>query len=148
MNRMLKDPDVMRFLGGPLSYSENLVRESIVKRSGWMDSLYIVETIAESTSVGHAGILENTNIGESEFDFLIAFLPEHQRNGYGREVLELLRDRWMVEAGRAHCTASVRPENEASVKILVRCAFHRVGEYVDRYGFTRHTYRYENDAAT
>ena len=144
---MLSSPDVMRFLGGPLSNSEDFVRDSIVKRRGLTESLYIIETNTECSPVGYAAIVENPSIGLNEFDFLIAFLPEHQGNRYGPEALRILRDRWMRATGCSHCTASVRPENERSVKILVECAFQRVGEYADGGGFTRHIYRYEDKPA-
>jgi len=113
-----------------------------------MDSLYIVETVSECVSVGYAGILENTSIGENEIDFLIAFLPVYQGNGYGSEVLELLRDRWITQTHSNHCTASVQPRNEKSVKILKQCDFQKTGEYVDLYNYKRHIYRYDIDTDT
>jgi RimJ/RimL family protein N-acetyltransferase len=143
VHQILTDPNVMRFLGGPLGLSEHRVQESILTRSGWMDSLYIIETIAECTSIGHAGILDNTSIGEGEIDFLIALLPKYQSEGYGKEVLCLLRDRWITETRRNYCTASVRPENQTSVKILAQCGFRKIGEYEDKNKFKRDIYRFD-----
>lgn len=148
MHQMLTNQDVMQFLGGTFELSENDVRESILSRSGMMDSLYIVETVSKCIPVGYAGILENKSIGENEIDFLIAFLPVYQGNGYGNEVLKLLRNQWITQLHRSHCTASVQSVNEKALKILTQCYFRKTGEYVDRYNYKRHIYRYDIDAAT
>lgn len=113
-----------------------------------MDSLYIVEALTTEEPVGYAGILDNDDIGKNEIDFLIAFLPEHQHKGYGGEVLDTLRERWLNEVGRNHCTASVWPENEFAVKLLHQRGFRRIGEYKDKFFHVRHVYRYDKPATT
>jgi RimJ/RimL family protein N-acetyltransferase len=138
---MGKEPSVRRFLGGP-RYAVEEIRRGLVERKGWLDSLYIVET-PQGDSIGYAGIVENRDIGEGDIDFLVALLPEHQNKGYGAEILDVLRNRWLTEVGRDYCTASVWPENESAVKILQKRGFRQVGEYTDRFGHLRHIYRYD-----
>lgn len=148
VHRMGTEPLVRRYLGGSLPYTEEETRRSLIERTGWIDSLYIVEAAPEEEPVGYAGILDNDEIGKGEIDFLIAFLPEHQNKGYGGEVLDILRERWLNEVGRVHCTASVWPENEAAVRLLQKRGFRLIGEYKDKFSHIRHVYRYDKEAAT
>ena len=104
--------------------------------------MMIVERLPDGIEVGYCALFENDRVGSGESDMLIALLPEYQARGYGREVLELMRNRWMATLGRHHCTATVNPYNTASIKLLERCGFAKVGECESKAG-RQHIYRYE-----
>lgn len=137
--RLSKEADVRRFLGPPLNQTEAEAREALKRVSPEKDSLYVIELISDGTSVGYCGFSPNRYIPET--DMLISLLPEHQRFGYGSEVLNMLQSAWLGPLGNDECFATVWPENAGAVALLKSRGFVKVREYVDMFDQMHHVYK-------
>jgi ribosomal-protein-alanine N-acetyltransferase len=56
--------------------------------------------------------------------------PEHRRRGYALEMTTALLA-WGTAHGATRCLASVRPDNEASLAMIAKLGFVKVGEQMD-----------------
>lgn len=141
-SRVESDPQVMRHLGGVKNNSLEVLRDGIAGGRALMPSMMVVERLSDRAELGYAALFENEAIGRGESDMLVALLPDYQRKGYGREVLELMRETWLRILRRSHCTVTVSPRNMASITLLGRCGFAHVGECETKAG-KYYIYRYE-----
>lgn len=137
--RLSTEPDVRRFLGPSINQTEADARAALSRITPQKDSLYVIELISDGTVLGYCGFTQNHYIPQT--DMLIALLPEHQRSGYGSEVLEMLQSAWLGPLGNEECFATVWPENAGAIALLKSRGFTRVGEYVDAFQQTHHVYR-------
>lgn len=137
--RLSNEPDVRRFLGPSLEQTEKTAREGLIRASKFEDDLYVIELIADINAIGYCGFSPNRDIPEK--DILIALLPEHQRFGYGAEVLGLLKSAWLNLLGNEECYATVWPENVGAVALLRSYGFLKVREYVDFFNHVHHVYK-------
>jgi RimJ/RimL family protein N-acetyltransferase len=116
-------------LGGPKPFdSIAAARSAVQTKKGMLGTMMVVERKDDAVPLGLAAFYFNQQIGDAESDFLIAFLPEHQQHGYGREVLVLLAQHWMSGSKRDYCTAMVSPQNTGSIRLLTKLGFVQIGE--------------------
>lgn len=137
--RLSNEPDVRRFLGPSLNQTEAEAKEALKRVTPEKGRLYVIELMSNGTPLGYCGFTPNRYI--SETDMLISLLPEHQRLGYGSEVLEILQSAWLGPLGNDVCFATVWPQNASAVALLMSHGFVKVGEYVDAFKQAHHVYK-------
>jgi len=141
--RLSNEADVRRFLGPSLNQTEEEAREALKRVSPEKDSLYVIELTSDGTSVGCCGFVPNRYISETEM--FISLLREHQRFGYGSEVLSMLQSAWLDPLGNDECFATVWPQNTGAVALLKSHGFVKVREYVDVFSRV-HVYKCSRDS--
>lgn len=151
------DPDVMcKYATGQTKTKEDMqtrINDSWAKR--WKDNdpysaLAVFKQKNHNKFLGHVVLGYGDNPGESEIAYL--FMKKHWKKGYGSESVKALvedyapatiKEGYLVEGkSLTKITATVRPDNPASVKIVEKVDMKKVKEE-DKYGSTRYHYALE-----
>lgn len=130
IHKLLNTPKFLRYIGdrGVRSIDEaaNFIEDRY--RQSYRDNgfgLYTVELKSDGTQIGMCGFVKRDTLPDPDIGF--AFLPEHERMGYGYEsaagVLEYGRMNLMFR----RVLAIVSPENLASAKLLEKLGFEKQG---------------------
>jgi RimJ/RimL family protein N-acetyltransferase len=119
------DPDVKRYIGGPVRKPAAEWIEEARKRLPISSPIAVVET-ESGHFVGRASLDWDRERKVSEVAVVIAKAFWGDRYRFGRDVSELLID--FSNLGVEKVVAVVHPQNEASRKLLDRLGFACVGE--------------------
>ena len=147
------DQDVMgKFATGQTKTREDMetrVRDVWVKRWHQNDPYSGLAVFKNDTDdfLGHVQIGHGDAAGQSELAYL--FMRNHWGKGFGAEAVTAVVKEYApatVEEGYAidgkvleKITATARPDNPGSIKILEKLGMHKVGEE-EKYGALRHCY--------
>ncbi len=131
--RYRRDPEVARHQGWD-DYSEEqaitMVREQSSFEPGFAGTWFqlAVELLERDELIGDIGIHTLPPDGrQSELGFTLA--RDHQRKGYATEAVAAVLDYLFTELKQHRVTASVHPENEASIALLRRLGFRQEGRH-------------------
>lgn len=123
---LLNSPKFLQYIGdrGVRSVDEAAVFIEDKYRQSYRDhgfGLYTVELKGDGTQIGICGFVKRNTLPGPDIGF--AFLPAHERRGYGYESAES-----MLEYGRTmlnfdRVLAITSPGNEASEKLLAKLGF-------------------------
>lgn len=125
LTRIWTDPDVRRYMGGPLT--PELVRQrnhDFVGKPG----KYCVTLRETGEPIGLLGLGPDRRSGQIEVSY--GFLPEHWGRGYAREALRALLA-WVFDRlpGTDVIVANTRSDNEPSRKLLRSVGAHFVEHF-------------------
>jgi RimJ/RimL family protein N-acetyltransferase len=126
LTRIWTDPQVRRYMGGPLALE--VVRHRNVDFVG-KPSKYSVVLRASGEPIGLLGIGRDRR--SSHWEVSYGFLPEHWRRGYAREAIEALLA-WAFERlpDADVIAANTRADNEPSCRLLEAIG----AEFVEYFG--------------
>jgi len=79
---------------------------------------YLVATQDTGHSIGTCGLIKRPELEDVDLGF--AFLPEYERQGYGYESARAVMDHAWQDLGISRLVAITLPENEASIKLLIK----------------------------
>ena len=116
--KLEQDPEVRRFVNGPASKSEEVMRQDLRRYEPTTEFMAIAET-ETNAYIGRCGLLPDPLSLESEIYCLIA--KTHWRHGIGRSVVPFLICHAISE-GRIPI-GIVDPGNSASQSLLKRLGF-------------------------
>lgn len=124
------DPDWQQYIGDRGVYDAESAREYIINGPIRMyrDQGFGVLAVREKLSgefIGTCGLLQREKLREPDIGF--AFLPKGRGKGYALEACQVLLQ--SVEQSRqwSYINALVTPQNDASVKLLIKLGFSREG---------------------
>lgn len=124
------DPEVTRWLGGPISRTVEQVRERIELRRAIQErhgvSLWTVEELATRTIIGSAGLFPVEGDGP-EIEVVYHFRKDRWGRGYATEAAKACLDYGFDVAGLDEIVGFVAPENVASARVLEKCGMTRAG---------------------
>jgi RimJ/RimL family protein N-acetyltransferase len=128
--RIFCDPEMMRFLGGPLTQGEilPLVQKRI---EDWLNHGYgkgVVFNKQDMSYIGTAGISASRLSSEDELEIGWMILPEKQHNGFATELTKALVDYAFNKLKTPRVVAGTHPANVYANKILTRLRFACTGE--------------------
>lgn len=128
--RIFCDPEMMRFLGGPLKQSEilPLVQQRI---ENWLNHGYgkgVIVSRQDRSYIGTAGISASRFTDEQELEIGWMILPEKQHNWFATELTEALVDYAFNQLRTTRVVAGTHTANVYANKILSRCGFACTGE--------------------
>lgn len=132
------NPDVRRFVGPPLTRTVEETTELLERGAGV--ELYVVESLATGEPLGYCGFASNPYIGAIEP--VTYLLPPFHGQGYGKDVLLLLRDAWISRLNNTELFATVWPENRRAIATLQSQGFRPHGSYLDNLRQEHCVYRY------
>jgi len=131
--RYRKDPEVARYQGWE-NYSKEqaitMVREQSGFDPGFAGTWFQLAVVLLETNelIGDIGIHTLPPDGrQSELGFTLA--QDHQRQGYATEAVTAILDYLFTELQQHRVTASVDPENAASIALLHRLGFRQEGRH-------------------
>jgi ribosomal-protein-alanine N-acetyltransferase len=147
------DPEVMgKYATGQTKTPEEIqtrIKDTWVKRWQQGDPYSALAVFKDDTDefIGHVVIGHGDEAGQSELAYL--FKKDHWNKGYGTEAVTAVVKEYApatVEEGHTldgtpleKITATARPDNPASVKILEKLGMHKTGED-NKFGALRHHY--------
>ena len=107
---------------------------------GWYGWYAVLRAEADrpATLVASCGYFGPPADGTVEIGYSTA--PEWRGRGYAAEFVEALTARALATPGVRRVVAETHDDNAASIRVLERCGFHRVGPGRDP-GFHRHEHR-------
>jgi ribosomal-protein-alanine N-acetyltransferase len=145
------DPEVMgKFATGQTKTRgdiESSIRDIYAARWNQRDPYSSLVVYEKETKefVGHVILNHGGSAGEAELAYL--FMKNHWRKGYGSEAASAVVKRYApatvdvgytLEGQKLHTiTATARPDNPGSLKILQKLRMHKFGEE-EKYGAKRH----------
>jgi len=125
INAVLNAPKFLKYIGDRNVRSDDDARNFIVDRymlsyanNGY--GLWAVETI-DGTPVGMCGFVKRDYFDDPDIGF--AFLPEHERRGYGYESAAATLNYGREKLGFTKVLAITSLENDASVGLLAKLGF-------------------------
>jgi len=139
--RLNNEPEVRKFLGGPLRVSVDDTREKLNEAP---DRLYVIKV--EGAAIGYSGFIENDKTGAT--DILVIIDPRYQGNGAGKEVVLLMLREFRDRFPERHIALTTQRENTKAQRLLDSIGFSQTGEYDDFLGFNYYVYRHQDDFAT
>jgi len=141
LERIFCNADMMRYLGGPWTASQTA--EVLAEwhadwgiEHRWTGILVRKDSL---TSIGTAGITENTIEGEAGCELSWFVLPEYQHQGYASEITRALLCFAFETLNAPRVLAETHPGNPATNRLLEKLGFTNLGErhhaYDDLPGF-------------
>lgn len=94
LERLLGDPKMMIYLGGPESHEQLLSRHQRYLKS---EGCYTIEELASKKSIGWIGNWEVTKYDEQSWETGWNVLPEYQGKGFATEAINLLFEKLQDE---------------------------------------------------
>lgn len=127
---MHSDPDVTRWLGGPMPRSVEEEAERIARRRAMHEelgfSMWAVEERDTSEVVGVSGLFRVENIGP-EVEVAYHFRKDRWGRGYATEAARACLAYGFETIGLQRIVGLVAPENVASARVLEKCGLTREG---------------------
>ncbi|MBV9240957.1 MAG: GNAT family N-acetyltransferase [Acidobacteria bacterium] len=125
INRLLNTPKFLEYIGDRGVKSDEDARAFIEEkyRASYRDNgygLWVVET-TNGTPVGMCGFVRRDTLPGPDLGF--AFLPEHERQGYGYESAAASMTYGHDQLGFTKVLAITTPHNEASIGLLIKLGF-------------------------
>ena len=96
----------------------------------WLLGFRIFRNGHTDNSVGQCGFKGPPN-DEGDVEIAYAIDPEWQGNGFATEAARALTEFALQQPGVQRVLAHTLPETNASVSVLARCGFNKVGEVID-----------------
>lgn len=123
---LLSSPKFIKYIGdrGVRSVSEAATFIETRYRQSYRDhgfGLYTVVTRSDQTPVGICGFVKRDNFVIPDIGF--AFLPEHERKGFGFESAAALMLYGEESLGFSEVLAITTPDNDASGNLLLKLGF-------------------------
>lgn len=123
---LLNSPKFLQYIGdrGVRSVDEAAVFIEDKYRQSYRDNgfgLYTVELKDDSTQIGICGFVKRNTLPSPDIGF--AFLPEHERKGYGYESAEAMLEYGRTRLNFDRVLAITSPGNEASENLLAKLGF-------------------------
>lgn len=138
--RLLTDPVVREFLGGPIPLAE--AEERSVGSLGVTWGSFAIERRDDGTVIGSC----NADDHRGEWELSYELLPEHWGHGYGGEAVAALTDWAFAATGATHLIAVTQAANERSCAMLEHLGWLPNGEFVE-FGVRQRRYRTYRSAA-
>ena len=127
---MHSDPDVTRWLGGPMPGSVEGEAERIARNRTMHEeigfTIWAVEEKETGEVVGVAGVVRVENVGP-EIEVAYHFRKDRWGRGYATEAARACLDYGFETAGLDRIIGLVAPENVASARVLEKCGMTREG---------------------
>jgi len=125
-----RDPDVMRYLGGPVDErtSEAMLRGRILQYYGDHPGLGVWATCLRGSGEIIGFHLLNHVQGETLIQVGYRLHRRHWGRGYATEMAMALLRYGYVRLGLSTLMATALPGNTASQHVLLKCGLHRAGE--------------------
>lgn len=123
---LLNSPKFIKYIGdrGVRSVDEAAAFIDTRYRQSYIDhgfGLYTVELLPDKTQIGICGLVKRDTLPEPDLGF--AFLPEHERKGYGYEAAAATIEYGRDSLGLSHLLAITSLENGASIGLLEKLGF-------------------------
>ncbi|MDH4306149.1 MAG: GNAT family N-acetyltransferase [Acidimicrobiia bacterium] len=123
--RMLTDPTVRGYLGGPVP--EDRARATLAGPPGEKWGSFLVTRATDAAVVGSCLV----DAADGELDISYQLLPEFWGHGYAREAVLAVLDWIWHETDAGHVVAVTRADNAASVKLLQVVGMSMESEFED-----------------
>lgn len=129
LERLNSDPQVMRFMGGPMSraQTESMIDERILGYYALHPGLGIWATIARSSGACIGMHALNHVHGEDFVQVGYRLLPAFWGKGYATEMSIALLRYGFGTLGLGRIVAITDPDNAASLRVLAKCGLRRDG---------------------
>ena len=125
INALLNTPKFLKYIGDRNVRSDEDAREFIVNRymASYASNGYGLWAVGtkDGTPVGMCGFVKREYFDEPDIGF--AFLPEHERKGYGYESAAATMTYGREKLGFTKVLAITSLDNEASVALLAKLGF-------------------------
>lgn len=126
MFELLNTPKFIKYIGdrGVRSADEAAIFIDDRYRKGYRDhgyGLYVVCLKAGDSQIGICGFVRRDSLPAPDLGF--AFLPEHERKGYGYESAAAMMEYGRNTLGFANVYAITSPDNDASGELLKKLGF-------------------------
>lgn len=128
LRRLLGDPAMMAYLGGPESPEAIAARHQRYLHDSPSQRLFTIVLGAEAAPVGWAGYWETRWDRRDVWECGWHVLPEHQRKGVASAAVALVLDKARAEDRRRYMYAFPSVDNAASNSLCRRLGFERRGE--------------------
>ena len=138
--RLLTDPVVRAFLGGPIPLVEAEERSAGTLGVTW--GSFAIERRDDGVLIGSC----NTDDHRGEWELSYELLPEHWGQGYGSEAVAALTDWTFAATGATHLIAITQAANERSCTMLEHLGWLPNGEFIE-FGTRQRRYRIYRSAA-
>lgn len=142
---LLNSPKFIRYIGDrgvrtveeSALFIENRYRQSY-REHGF--GLYTVELKSDATPVGICGFIKRDNLDHPDLGF--AFLPEHERKGFGIASAAACLTYGCETLGLARVLAITTHDNIASIRLLEKLGFSETGNFISTDGETLRMFEY------
>lgn len=135
LDRLLKDPDVVRFIG----YGRPRTDEEVARFYDWVQRSYasglglmVAVRKQDMLPIGHAGLVPQTVDGKPETEIGYWMAKEYWGNGYAFEAARAFREYAAAAKGLRRLICLIQPGNAASVRVAQKIGMIREKEIVIR----------------